>query len=112
MCEHSFSPPLSYQRQRCGSSAEGGGTPKFTRDVVLAVASALLSLHQLGVIHTDVKPDNIILAPAGAPCPGGELNQEVRLCDFGRALALDAEAPGRRRSKKNVFFQGPATHDS
>jgi len=46
----------------------------------LQVALALQFLHENGVLHRDLKPQNIMLTE------GGEL---VKVCDFGLALELD-----------------------
>ncbi|MDI6098751.1 protein kinase [Actinoplanes sp. NEAU-A12] len=47
------------------------------------VATALAETHALGVVHRDVKPDNILLS-------GVRDSAEVRLTDFGIARVLDA----------------------
>jgi len=49
------------------------------------VAAALAEAHGLGVVHRDVKPDNILLQAVG-----GRL--DVRLTDFGIARVIDAPA--------------------
>jgi serine/threonine-protein kinase len=47
------------------------------------VAAALAETHALGVVHRDVKPDNILLDGTGE-------STEIRLTDFGIARVLDA----------------------
>ena len=47
--------------------------------IALAVARAVAHAHAQGVVHRDLKPQNVLLAPDGA----------VRLTDFGIAKALD-----------------------
>ncbi len=49
---------------------------------IARMARALQSAHEQGVVHRDVKPSNIIVAPDGQPV----------LLDFGLALAEDSEA--------------------
>ena len=49
----------------------------FTAYVVCHVLSALSAAHGAGVVHRDLKPDNIFLVESGASLP------EVKLLDFG-----------------------------
>jgi serine/threonine-protein kinase len=56
--------------------------PSDAADLLAQVAAALSQAHELGVVHRDVKPDNILLQDNA-----GRL--EVRLTDFGIARVLD-----------------------
>ncbi len=56
--------------------------PAEAADLLSQVAAALAQAHELGVVHRDVKPDNILLQEVA-----GRL--EVRLTDFGIARVLD-----------------------
>jgi serine/threonine protein kinase len=58
-----------------------------TLDLALQVCQALDAAHTLGLIHRDIKPDNIYLVPRGDGPP------LVKVLDFGIAR-LKEEAPG------------------
>jgi len=55
-------------------------TPMQVCDVMSEVASALISAHQNGVIHRDIKPGNILVSTTG----------QIKVADFGIARALGA----------------------
>jgi len=48
------------------------------RDIILQIAEALTYLHSMGVIHLDLKPENIIIC-----------HEQVKLIDFGLAVKSD-----------------------
>ncbi|MGE0708676.1 MAG: protein kinase [Planctomycetota bacterium] len=68
-----------------GGDLEAALAAGLTRERLLAVveemAAALARCHAQGVVHRDVKPQNVLLDEEGRP----------RLTDFGIALDLDAE---------------------
>ena len=61
-------------------------------------ADGLQFLHACGLLHGDIKPDNIMIQERPRPClgrrfgdgcaliPGGVSLYDVRLADFGRVL--------------------------
>jgi eukaryotic-like serine/threonine-protein kinase len=54
---------------------------------------ALAKAHKMGIVHRDIKPDNIFLA-TNSEDPDPELPYTVKLVDFGIAKVLDAPKDG------------------
>jgi serine/threonine protein kinase len=74
---------MEYVRGRTLKDAiEAGGPPPVDRAVgiLLSVLDALGYAHERGLIHRDVKPQNILLTPSG----------DARLADFGIAHLVDS----------------------
>ncbi len=61
--------------------------------VMMQVCAGLLRAHEAGIIHRDVKPENILIVPERDD--DGNPIEVVKICDFGiaQARALDAEGP-------------------
>ncbi len=67
---------------------ERGGrfTPAEALSIMEPVLAALASAHRAGLVHRDVKPENILLSDAGI----------VKVADFGLARAIDADPTSTR----------------
>jgi WD40 repeat protein len=83
--EHDGQPYFAMELVEGGSLADrlkkGPLPPRQAAELVRAVAEAIESAHEKGVLHRDLKPANVLLTPDGTP----------KVSDFGLAKMLDAE---------------------
>lgn len=63
----------------------GGLPPRRAVDIALQIASALDAAHAAGVIHLDLKTDNVFLVDRG------ETSDHVKVLDFGIARFMSAD---------------------
>jgi serine/threonine-protein kinase len=76
---------------------------------MLQVCGALSSAHERGLVHRDVKPDNIMLVPTRDD--EGRSFEMVKVCDFGIAAlettSHDAGSPSARETAGTPEYMAP-----
>ncbi|MFE7815692.1 serine/threonine-protein kinase [Streptomyces sp. NPDC057433] len=72
--------------------------PEAAAAIVADVADGLAAAHAAGVVHRDVKPENVLLDMQGPLGPGG--SHRALLTDFGVAKLIDT--PRRTRATKII----------
>ncbi|MFF3937580.1 serine/threonine-protein kinase [Streptomyces phaeofaciens] len=73
-------------------------SPEAAVAIVADVAQGLAAAHAAGVVHRDVKPENVLLDMQGPLGPGG--SHRALLTDFGVAKLIDT--PKRTRATKII----------
>ena len=92
------------RRSTCWSELDGAQPPERALHVLDGVAGALAEAHEIGLIHRDVKPANIIL------CKQGGLYDVPKVVDFGLVKDLErrrGRPDGHRHPHRHAALHGP-----
>lgn len=85
-------PYLPGETLRARLRRAGALAPADAVRVALEMAGALAYAHARGVVHRDVKPENVLLT--GEPAPGLAPGEHAVVCDFGIARLTRGDSPG------------------
>ena len=81
--------------------AEGALAWSRTRDIVMQICRALRAAHDKGIVHRDMKPENIFLIQReGRP-------EFVKILDFGIAKVMGLDPNGPRLTRTGMIFGTP-----
>lgn len=69
--------------------------------ILAEVLSALHDAHEAGIVHRDIKPDNIFLVRTGKALP------DIKLLDFGASQMVDPAHPEERLTKSGIMLGTP-----
>ena len=81
---------------------EGPMPAKRIADIMMQVCAGLGQAHARGIIHRDVKPDNVVLVMRQDD--DGRPFEQVKVCDFGLALLRSSEAATERFAGTPVYM--------
>ncbi len=81
---------------------EGPMSAKRIADIMMQVCAGLGQAHARGIIHRDVKPDNVVLVMRQDD--DGRPFEQVKVCDFGLALLRSSEAATERFAGTPVYM--------
>ena len=81
---------------------EGAMSSKRVAEIMMQVCAGLGQAHARGIVHRDVKPDNIVLVMRQDD--DGKPFEQVKVCDFGLALLRATDAANERFAGTPVYM--------
>jgi serine/threonine-protein kinase len=81
---------------------EGPMSAKRIAEIMMQVCAGLGQAHARGIIHRDVKPDNVVLVMRQDD--DGKPFEQVKVCDFGLALLRTSDAASDRFAGTPVYM--------
>ena len=82
--------------------AEGPMSGQRIAEIMMQVCAGLGQAHTRGIIHRDVKPDNVVLVMRQDD--DGRPFEQVKVCDFGLALLRTSDAASERFAGTPVYM--------
>ncbi|SCF41193.1 Stk1 family PASTA domain-containing Ser/Thr kinase [Micromonospora mirobrigensis] len=84
---------------------------RLNPDEALAITeqmlSALAAAHRAGLVHRDVKPENVLVAEAPTGGPANLVDSVVKVADFGLARAVEASEENGNQLMATVAYVAP-----
>ena len=88
---------------RAALGSEGPMTGRRIAEVMMQVCAGLGQAHARGIVHRDVKPDNVVLLMKQDDDDGRPFEQ-VKVCDFGLALLRESDSTRERFAGTPVYM--------